>query len=152
MINIVLFFIFVFLSVYVCYSDIKRMELPLYLIYIGLVTSFLINIFFSRSTIINHLLGMICMSFYFEFIRLICHKNLGLGDVQYALYCGFISGFPGFIFTTLTAALLGLILFLFYKIRNKQIKKVPFAPFMCVGTLVGWCIKYIFIDPYFNLN
>lgn len=88
----------------------------------------------------NRLSGMLLMAIFFLLIRLITKGGMGYGDIQYALYCGFIVGCPAFIIASLLAAIFGIIIYLF--IRNND-KRIPFVLAMMMGSIGGCIISFV---------
>ena len=123
--------IFVLISLLLSYFDFKTYHIPLIPLYIGIISNIVFSLFF-KNPICYNVLGMVLMAVFFLFMRIITKGGMGYGDIQYALYCGLISGFPYFIYTSLIAALIGIIMHLcFYK----KERKVPFIPSMLLGTI-----------------
>ena len=79
--------------------------------------------------------------FYFLVTRKLSNNGLGMGDVHYSLYCGFLSSVFTSILSALFAALLSLFVFLiiFFINGKSRIKllKLPFVPFLFVATVLG---------------
>lgn len=130
-INVALFSIIsIILSIY----DIKYYHVPLIPLYIGLGTSIALTFVMNKTNILTNLLGMFSMSLLFFLMRLITKGGMGFGDIQYALYCGFISGFPSFIFAALFSSIAGIIIYIFI---HKKEKRIPFIPAMMVATFMN---------------
>jgi len=124
------------------------MHISIILNYIGIVACVVLYLLNSPKLFINNLLGSFILFFIFIFVRLIAHKGLGWGDIHYSLFCGLVSGLPGFIFSALMASFIGLLIFLIIKIRagSKSIKyvRVPFVPMMFAGTCLGLVVNKLF--------
>jgi prepilin signal peptidase PulO-like enzyme (type II secretory pathway) len=97
---------------------------------------YLIN---SPRALLNNILGSIFLFLIFILVWKFSQKGFGWGDIHYSLYCGLISGFPGFIFSGLIASFIGLVIFLFIKVflvkKNIKKQKIPFIPIMFAGTI-----------------
>lgn len=141
MFNAVILLIFTAISIYISICDIKSYHIPLLPAYIGLFISILAYILFSKTKLPEHLLGMLLMPLFFFFMRLITKGGMGLGDIQYAIYCGFLSGFPTFLFSSLFSSIIGILIFLFF-IKTKS-KRIPFIPAMFLGTVIAILIPQI---------
>lgn len=124
--------IFILISLILSYSDFKTYHIPLIPLYLGIISYILISIIFYREIIVNHLIGMILMGVFFFLMRVLTKGGMGLGDIQYALYCGLISGVPYFIYASLISSVIGIIMyFVFYS----KSKKIPLIPAMMLGTV-----------------
>ena len=132
---------FVIVSLINTYLDLKTMHVSILLNYIGMIICVLLYLIDSPHLLMNHFLGSIILFLVFILVWIFAHKGIGWGDIHYSLFCGFISGFPGFIFSGFTMAVIGLIVFLIIKIISgkKSIKelKIPFVPMMFAGTIFG---------------
>ena len=60
-------------------------------------------------------------------------KGLGMGDVKLAAIIGYSAGFFKTSVVFIFACVIGLVFFLLVYFLKKQIKKIPFAPFVTVG-------------------
>ncbi len=140
--------IFIIVSLINSYLDLRTMHISIILNYIGIIACVVRYLLNSPKLFINNLMGSLILFFIFILVRLIAHKGLGWGDIHYSLFCGLISGVPGFIFSALMASISGLIIFLIIKIRigSKSIKqiRVPFIPMMFLGTCFGLAANKLF--------
>ncbi len=140
--------IFIIVSLINSYLDLRTMHISIILNYIGIIACVVLYLLNSPKLFINNLMGSLILFFIFILVRLIAHKGLGWGDIHYSLFCGLISGVPGFIFSALMASISGLIIFLIIKIRigSKSIKqiRVPFIPMMFLGTCFGLAANKLF--------
>ena len=143
------FIVFVLVSLINSYLDIRTMQVSVLINYIGMAICGIIYLTNSFQIFFNNLLGGIILFLVFLLVWLITHKGIGIGDIHYSLFCGFISGFPKSIITGLISSIIGLFVFVILKIcRKKNIKttKIPFIPIMFLGTLCG-----IFYDFFIQL-
>ena len=142
--------VFIIVSLISSYLDLRTMHISIILNYIGIIACVVLYLLNSPKLFINNLMGSLLLFFLFILVRLIAHKGLGWGDIHYSLFCGLVSGVPGFIFSALMASISGLIIFLIIKIRigSKRIKqiRVPFIPMMFLGT----CFGLVFSTLFFN--
>ena len=142
--------VFIIVSLISSYLDLRTMHISIILNYIGIIACVVLYLLNSPKLFINNLMGSLLLFFLFILVRLIAHKGLGWGDIHYSLFCGLVSGVPGFIFSALMASISGLIIFLIIKIRigSKSIKqiRVPFIPMMFLGT----CFGLVFSTLFFN--
>ena len=143
--------VFIIVSLINSYLDLRTMHISIILNYFGIIACVVLYLLNSPKLFINNLMGSLILFFIFILVRLIAHKGLGWGDIHYSLFCGLISGVPGFIFSALMASITGLIIFLIIKIRigSKSIKqiRVPFIPMMFLGT----CFGLVFLTLFSNV-
>lgn len=140
--------IFIIVSLINSYMDLRTMHISIIINYVGIGFCVVLYLLKSPKLFINNLLGSLILFLIFILVRLIAHKGLGWGDIHYSLFCGLVSGVPGFIFSAQMASFAGLLIFLIIKIRSgsKSIKevRVPFVPMMFVGTCLGLLFSMIF--------
>ncbi|SEQ89942.1 Type IV leader peptidase family protein [Treponema bryantii] len=140
--------VFIIVSLINSYLDLRTMHISIILNYIGIIACVVLYLLNSPKLFINNLMGSLILFFIFILVRLIAHKGLGWGDIHYSLFCGLVSGVPGFIFSALMASISGLIIFFIIKIRigSKSIKqiRVPFIPMMFLGTCFGLVANKLF--------
>lgn len=139
--------IFLLVSIINSILDLKSYHISIILNYTGLALCLIIYLIYSPELFLIKLSGGILLFLLFVLVRKMSHEGLGWGDIHYSFFCGFISGIPGFLYSSLLAALIGLLLFLILKIakKGKSIKgiKIPFVPLMFLGTIGGLIIlKY----------
>lgn len=140
--------VFIIVSLINSYLDLRTMHISIILNYIGIIVCMVLYLLNSPKLFINNLMGSLILFFIFILVRLIAHKGLGWGDIHYSLFCGLVSGVPGFIFSALMSSISGLIIFFIIKIRigSKSIKqiRVPFIPMMFLGTCFGLVANKLF--------
>lgn len=133
--------IFITISLVNSYLDLKTMHISIILNYLGLIICVVLNLILSPEFFFNNLCGSIILLLVFMLVWILSHKGLGFGDVHYSVFCGFISGVPGFIVSAFISSIIGLVVFLIIKIYSgkKSLKniKVPFVPIMFIGTVCG---------------
>lgn len=139
MCSVINLIIFIICSIILSFFDFKYFHIPLFPLYFGLCISIILTFILNRGVLINNLIGMILMFLFFLFMRIITKGGMGYGDIQYALYCGFISGFPYFIMTSLISSLFGILLHIIFR---KKDRRIPFVPAMMVGAVMVFIIKY----------
>lgn len=151
--NTIIIIIFIICSVIVSVSDILTFHISLIANYIGLFLCFITLLIpsildKSYNSFLNHFLGAVCLFLVFLLVRIIAQKGVGWGDMQYSLLCGFVSGIPGFIIASLLSAILGIICFFIIRIIKKQsvqALRIPFTPFMFIGTTIAYFIHITII-------
>lgn len=92
------------------------------------------------GAVIRGLIGaLIAGGFFFWIVWISRGKWMGWGDVKYALFMGFLLGFPVVLPGLFIAYLLGSIVgvTLVFANRKKMSSEIPFGPFLCVGTYIG---------------
>ena len=139
-IQITIWLIFVFASLINSVLDLKTMHISLLLNYLCLgFTVFLCVL--QKINIAENIISGILLFFIFLVTRKLSNNGLGMGDVHYSLYCGFLSSVFTSILSALLAALLCLFVFLiiFFINGKSRIKllKLPFVPFLFVATVLG---------------
>lgn len=145
-----LFLVLTFLA----YFDFKKMEVhnttSLYLLISLAILNILLYLIFKDSTGIrvigewvynpyNNMIGAIVLGSIFQLIVLISkEKALGQGDVRIALITGLLIGMSNLLewgyITIFSALIYGLILA--YKKKRFKGLKIPFVPFMVLGSIV----------------
>ncbi len=129
---------FILVSLVNSFLDLRTMHISLVLNYVGITVCVILYLINSPYLFINNLLGSIILFLVFILVRIIAHKGLGWGDVHYSIFCGLISGIPGFIISAFMASVIGFIIFFIIRIfSQKSIKniRIPFIPMMFAGTL-----------------
>jgi Flp pilus assembly protein protease CpaA len=90
------------------------------------------------SMLADSLLGFAIGGGLFMITYFVSRKGLGGGDVKFiaasGLYLGFYSTITAILYGSILAALTGLVLILFKKIRRKD--SIPLAPFLYIGILI----------------
>lgn len=137
--------LFIFISIILSIYDIKYFHVPLLPLYIGLCISILLTVIMDKAILFHCVLGMLFMFLLFFLMRLITKGRMGWGDIQYALYCGFISGFPHFILAALFSSVIGIII---YFIIHKKEKRIPFVPAMMGGSVLSFIFSFFSIFPH----
>ncbi|MEE1212970.1 MAG: A24 family peptidase [Treponema sp.] len=139
--------LFIGISVVLCISDIREYKIPLPVLYIGFVLTVICTVFINQKNLKNSIVGMVVLFAIYILVFLILPNGLGLGDVQYSLYCGFVCGFPNILFSAIIASFLGILYYLIFFLRNNKSKiKIPFIPFMFIGTILA---KFINMEIFY---
>lgn len=136
------FSIFFVFSILILIIDIKYLIIPdvcLLVLFFGLM---MIDFFFCKEKIFYYFISALVAFFIFFIVYLITKKGMGLGDVKYSFVIGYFLGIEKWIFAILLACICGIILFCvgIHLFKWTKIKKLPFAPFLSVGSLaIGVC-------------
>jgi prepilin signal peptidase PulO-like enzyme (type II secretory pathway) len=131
--------------------DLKFMEIPLFVVWIGVGISILYyfwadsqnmqliaqNGIFSSMTVLSLIGGAVSAIFFFSIAYFSKEKWMGMGDGYIGLLVGLVVGWP-IVFPTLTlsfaiGALAGMIL-VALKIKGMK-SQIPFAPFLVLGAM-----------------
>lgn len=82
-------------------------------------------------------------------------KGMGLGDAKFIAISAFSLGFPAIIILLLTACLIAIAFLSFKKMLNPSLHltrvRLPFAPFMLIGTLISSFLFVIKWLPFSEL-
>lgn len=133
----------------VFFADIKYGIIPDKVIYTLIVITFLYLILNTNYLLLTYVLSAFGAFFFFLLIFFITKgKGMGFGDVKLSFLVGLILGFPKIIAALYMAFLTGAIVSLILIIcRKKKFfgGKIPFGPFLVIGTIVGmfWGEKII---------
>ncbi len=142
--------VFIIVSLINSYLDLRTFHISLILNYIGLVICVVAIFIIAPSLLLNKTAGGVLLFLLFVLVRLLTHNGLGLGDIHYCLFCGFIAGCPGFIICSLISSITGILYFLFIRLILKKEDtfktRIPFIPMMFLGTLVGMPVSTYLIN------
>lgn len=141
-IQILIWSIFIITSIINSILDLKTMHISLIVNYIGFILTIIILIIGEKGYgLLENFISSCSLCLIFCIVRRLSHNGLGLGDIHYSLYCGFMSSIFVSILSALFASLLGIFTFVFIKIfmeeRKPKFLKIPFIPFMFAGTILG---------------
>ncbi len=131
--------IFIIFSLPIIIEDFKSMLLNSLYIYIGTALSIVVLLIIKKSEVYSNILSALFEFIFFLILYFVTNKKLGTGDIKYSLFCGLICGtFYKVLFSCIIASIAGLLFFLIKKIKEKDIStiKLPFTPFMFLGTLI----------------
>ncbi len=147
--NILFLGVFIVFSIPACLVDIKRKRIPNWTVFRGAALIFVMRLFIFGDSPGRVVLEMLTGFSIFLLIRLLTGGNLGMGDVKFAVFMAVFAGFPGWFIATGLASVLGLGFALTGLISGKLNKnsKVPFAPFLTVGSIGAYLLNcYILSD------
>ena len=140
-IQTLIWIIFILVSIINSILDIKTMHISLFLNYSGITITVILLLIFMKHNVFEYLISAILLCLIFLLVRLLSHKGLGLGDIHYSLYCGVLSSVFASILSAFFAASIGIMAFILLKIfiREEKVmyRKIPFVPFMFLGTIIG---------------
>ena len=138
--------------------DLKHYLIPDKIIYPAIVIVFLFNIFNSYiindKSFFNLLLTAFAAGMFFFLIWLVSRGQwMGFGDVKLAFFMGLFLGFPIILPALFSAFFIGAIIGLGLIILGKKTLKsrVPFGPFLIIGTFLALFLGKDLINWYLNL-
>ena len=136
--------VFLIFSIPACVLDIKQKRIPDWAVFPGIAVLFGLRAFSFEDPMMRILLEILGGSLILFGIRFITKGKLGMGDVKFAALMGVFIGFPGLFVATGLASLLGLMFALIgiYSGRINKNSKIPFAPFLTVGSIGAYFINY----------
>ena len=137
--------------------DLKFMEIPMIVLWIGVIWAVLYLVFLDwalfnsasgllSSNIISGITGgSAAFIFFFALSYLSKEKWMGAGDAYLALWAGLIMGWPNILLALILAftagAIIGIILI---ALKKKTIKsQIPFAPFLAGGVILAVFLEKI---------
>lgn len=139
--QIFIWILFCIISLINSVLDIKTMHISLWTNYIGFFLTIIITIHVKHLSVYENVVSTITLGLVFMLVRLLTKNGLGLGDVYYSLYCGFLSSILPSILSIFIASCLAILWFIVYKIvftkRRIRFLRIPFIPFMFLGTILG---------------
>ena len=136
--------VFIFFSVTASVVDIKQKRIPDWIVFPGAAVILGLRVFGFGDPVMRIFLEMIAGALILFGIRFFTKGKLGMGDVKFAAFMGVFVGFPRWFVAAGLASLLGLI-FAFAGIISGKLdrnSKIPFAPFLTVGSIGAYIVNY----------
>lgn len=151
-------FFYFFLPIYIRYKRIKFLMVlqNLCLLYLpvisvfdlrtGRIPNYITLFFFALMLVVDIFtfpskipIRLLCAAFFFLLFLCIAMftKGLGMGDVKLAAVIGYYKGFFAASLIFILACLGGILFFLFCHFHKRELKKIPFAPFVTIGYLIS---------------
>lgn len=109
---------------------------------------------FENNVLANHLIGAIIGFLFFAFVYFLTRgQAMGLGDVKLALALGLVLGWPDIGLAVMLAFILGGISGTFLICCRKKTMKgrLPFGPFLVIGSLLTVFLGEQIVSSYFSL-
>lgn len=132
------------ISILISIVDIREKKIPDILLLIGF-TGFIITKIFLNKEVSGLLILDTAVGFFSIFCLWFLTKGgIGLGDAKLAALIGFILGMFFWWIALFIASLTGLFVGAFLILGKKIEKKdpIPFAPFLAIGGIVSYILKY----------
>lgn len=129
--------VFGFLVIFV--TDLKYRIIPDYVLLPLTAVSLILHLVFHPAAILTYFLsGFIIFLLFLLLVIITRGKGMGLGDVKYAFFMGFLLGSPGIIIAFYLAFLTGagISLILIIASRKKIKDTIPFGPFLVIATVI----------------
>jgi prepilin signal peptidase PulO-like enzyme (type II secretory pathway) len=145
---IITLIIFILTSIILSIDDIRFFHIPLLLLYLGLLLMIISSFIFYRTLVCSSLIGMVLMPLFFCVVNCLSKKSIGLGDFQYSILCGFISGKNHFINTCILFSILVLVFYFVGKKRYIKNLRIPLVPYMFAGTIMNFLIVRFYTDYF----
>lgn len=138
-------FIALILLFVIAVIDIAFYKIPDLLLFLILVECFIFDLIKNSESIIYQTSAAIILFVIFLCIYKVA-GGIGFGDVKLMGVIGYTLGFFDSVFVCLGACVLGIIFFILSKaFMHKKLKRLPFAPFVFVSTLVEVIIRRLMI-------
>jgi leader peptidase (prepilin peptidase)/N-methyltransferase len=159
----IIFLLFVIsILIVIFFIDLKYGIIPFKIVLFGLggVTFRYLYLSLNDSFyIVNYLLtGVVVFLIFCALFMFTRGRAIGFGDVFYSILMGYLLGYPkvivGVYISFLTGAFISLILVLANK-KKLRGGKIPFGPFLALGTLAGlfwgdflidWALSYLYVN------
>ncbi len=138
--------------------DFKLMEIPMIVLWAGVIWAVLYLVFLDWSSfnladgrmsseIISGIIGGgAAFVFFFALSYLSKEKWMGYGDAYVALWAGLIMGWPGILLALMLAFTIGAIWgIILIALKKKELKsQIPFAPFLSSGLILAVFLEKIY--------
>ena len=137
----------------ITFIDYKYMIIPNVITYSGIFIGFLSAIIFDYITIFESLLGIFIPSLLLLLIALIFKGGMGMGDVKLAAMIGAFLGYKYTLASIFIGSILGSIIgitLIFLGIISRK-ERIPFGPFICLGSVIMIFAGEYLIDLYISL-
>ncbi len=127
--------------------DLKYRLIPNRLTYPGIVLLVTLHLATGSETTLHYFVGGGMAFAIFFLTAWISPGNLGGGDVKLATLIGLAYGFPNMLLVFLVGTLAGGVAVVYLLIAQKRTlsSSMPYAPFLCLGALVGFLFNPFFL-------
>lgn len=143
-------FLFLCVLTVVTFMDIDTMEIEdgcwMAIIVLAVASYFI----FPEITLVQRLIGFVCVSLPMLILTLLIPGAFGGGDIKLMAACGLFLGWKMTLISTFLGVLFGGLYGVYLLMTKKKGKKDHFAfgPFLCVGMLIGLFYGMTIIDWY----
>jgi leader peptidase (prepilin peptidase)/N-methyltransferase len=149
----VLYFLFFGLIVTIAFVDLDTMEIPPELNYIILGLGIIAIWIVPEITIVERIIGALCVSGFMLILTLIIRGAFGFGDIKMMFAAGFLLGWKmtlaGFLIGVFVGAAAGIIVIASKKKSGKE--HLPFGPSLCVGMIISVFVGMNIFNWYADL-
>lgn len=145
--------ILVSLLIICSFIDLRNKIIPNKITYPGIILGFILSLFFNHITFTSALLGLLIPAGLLFLIALIFKKGMGMGDVKLVAMIGTFIGWQDTLLSIFIGSLLGSVIGLIL-IGTDSIERrtrIPFGPFISIGTVVMLLIGENLIKWYLGL-
>ncbi|TDX53034.1 prepilin peptidase [Orenia marismortui] len=135
------------------FIDLKYQIIPNKITYPGIIIFFIISFFFNHITIKSSLLGIVLSGGFLLVIAIVSRGGMGIGDVKLAAMVGSVIGVKYTIIGIFIGSLIGSIISLIligFNIKDRK-DRIPFGPFIAIGTVVMIFYGNVIINWYLDL-
>lgn len=140
--NLIIFLIFLILSITVSVIDIRSKIIPDWIVFPGIIILSGFRIIFFGDLLNIIALKIITGPVLLLIVYFLTQGKLGMGDIKFSVLMGLFIGLPGLFIAIGLASFMGLIFALIGLINGTlQLKaKIPFAPFLTLGSFLSFFI------------
>lgn len=143
-VKFIIFFIILMMS---SYYDLKKMIVPDWIAYTGILTGILFVFFEKYALYLYYLSGGIAGFVITLLVSIICRKiwkkeMLGGGDIKLCTAIGFYIGYIGLLLTFIISSITGILIILF--IYKDTSRPVPFAFCLSIGGIIVYAMLFFF--------
>ncbi|MDD2979631.1 MAG: prepilin peptidase [Hespellia sp.] len=143
-------FLFLCVMTVVTFMDIDTMEIANGCWMFTLLLAIMSFFAFPEITLVQRLIGMICISVPMLLLTMLVSGAFGGGDIKLMFACGAFLGWKLTLVSSLLGILFGGIYGIYLLAAKKKDKKEHFAfgPFLCLGMTIGWFYGMQIFDWY----
>lgn len=159
LVNLVFWFFFAGCIITVFVYDLKHQIIPDEIIYTALVVAL---VFVGLNTVLtgnfkylteHFLAGLLAGGFFYSLAAVSKGKWMGGGDIKLVAFIGLVLGWKGALIALYTAFILGALIGSFFLLigRKKMGSKIPFGPFLVIGTFIGFLFGEQIVNFYVSM-
>lgn len=100
-----------------------------------------LGVYVSEESLLQHALGGAVFFIGLLLVAIVSKGGMGGGDIKLFTLLGFTLGLKATFLIFFLACFTGAVVGMAIKIKNRQVKVVPFVPFICIGVLVTLAYK-----------